>query len=93
MHADVARAAVLQVDVYSFGVVLWELVTGRVPARGKLTDPLVPRDCPQDILHLIRECTHQPPAMRPNMKQCFDRIKVPLASASTFVAVCMGAWR
>jgi len=35
----------------------------------------VPRDCPEDIVDLIHECTQQNPALRPDMKQCFDRIK------------------
>ena len=36
----------------------------------------MPRDCPEDIVDLIHECTQQNPTLRPDMKQCFDRIKV-----------------
>ena len=35
----------------------------------------VPRDCPEDIVDLIHDCTQQNPTLRPDMKQCFDRIK------------------
>jgi hypothetical protein len=35
----------------------------------------VPRECPENIVDLIHECTLQNPALRPDMKQCFDRIK------------------
>ena len=48
----------------------------------KLADCMrqVPRDCPEDIVDLIHECTQQNPTLRPDMKQCFDRIKARLGA-------------
>ena len=44
----------------------------------------VPRECPEDIVDLIHECTVQNPALRPDMKQCFDRVKArPISSTPT----------
>ena len=47
----------------------------------------VPRDCPEDIVDLIHECTQQNPALRPDMKQCFDRIKARLVRRKCTAAI------
>ena len=41
------------VDIYSFGVVLWEIATREVPMRGRLYDPPIDADCPQELLDII----------------------------------------
>ncbi len=68
--------------MYSFGVVLWELVTHDTPIRGRLYDPRVPEQCPQEIADLIHECLRSRASERPTIKQAFTRIKVSADNAA-----------
>ena len=68
--------------MYSFGVVLWELVTHDTPIRGRLYDPQVPEQCPQEIADLIHDCLRSRALERPTIKQAFTRIKASADSAA-----------
>jgi len=47
-HGRTTLAVVsVQVDIYSFGVILWEIVTGEIPTRGRLTALMPGADCPK----------------------------------------------
>ncbi|KAI3425130.1 hypothetical protein D9Q98_008902 [Chlorella vulgaris] len=61
-------------DVYSFGVVLWEICTGEVPVRGQLRDPIVPDECPAEVLTLIHACLSPDPADRPSSTALVERL-------------------
>lgn len=58
-----------KVDIYSLGVVLWEIVTQEIPQRGTLRDPVVPRDCPQEVADLIIACMQRNQNARPSAKE------------------------
>lgn len=49
---------------------LGQIVTGIMPVtRGNLPEPLVPDECPQDVLYLIHDCTAADPGLRPTAKE------------------------
>lgn len=58
-----------KVDIYSLGVCLWEVVTQEVPMRGNLRDPVVPRECPQEIADLMTACRQRDQSKRPTAKE------------------------
>lgn len=58
-----------KVDVYSLGICLWEVVTQEVPMRGALRDPIVPKECPQEIADLIEACRQRDQQLRPTAKE------------------------
>ncbi|KAK9790571.1 hypothetical protein WJX73_000459 [Symbiochloris irregularis] len=52
-------------DMWSFGVILLEIVCGQMPQRGQYPTPECPRECPQAVADLIKQCMAPEPASRP----------------------------
>jgi len=68
-------------DVYSCGVVLWEIVTGKAPVRGYVTQPEVGPRCPQKVADLIAQCLQADPELRPTARALYEQLsEVPAKS-------------
>lgn len=61
-------------DVYSFGVVLWEIITRQVAVRGRLRPPIVPDECPQDVVDIMNQCLSADPDERPSAREAYEAL-------------------
>lgn len=61
-------------DVYSFGVVLWEIITRQVAVRGRLRPPIVPEECPQDVVDIMNACLSADPDERPSAREAYEAL-------------------
>ncbi len=73
------QACNAQADVYSFGVVLWTIMAQRLPtlqhshvAAGRRE--IIPRDCPDTMTSLIKQCWAQNPEERPDMSTIMQEL-------------------
>lgn len=79
-----------KVDVYAFGIMLWELLTKEIAFDGLSSTmianevinnnqrPLIPQNCPSNLMKFIQDCWATDPKMRPD----FDEICLMLESGN-----------
>ncbi|KAL6780335.1 hypothetical protein ACKKBF_B13530 [Auxenochlorella protothecoides x Auxenochlorella symbiontica] len=63
-----------RVDIWSLGTVLWEIVTQEMPMRGMLRPPLVPEECPQEVVAIIHACMQHDPKDRPSARAVYNML-------------------
>lgn len=76
-------------DIYSFGIVLTEIISWREPfsdmnlsfqqvmfgvVQNNLR-PMIPQNCPQELILLIKDCLSAQPELRPDFKEIKQRLK------------------
>lgn len=63
-----------RVDIWSLGTVLWELATQEMPMRGMLRPPVVPDECPRELVDVIHACMQHNPEDRPSAREVYNML-------------------
>ena len=81
-------------DVYSYGIIIWELYSEKKPFANIKNDDIklavtdgqrpdenmLSSDTPPEIIELMKQCWHQQPSKRPDMKLVADKLEDLLSS-------------
>jgi serine/threonine protein kinase len=82
LHGEISKAA----DIYSFGVLVWEMLTGTRAWAGLVHAQImcqvallhrrlaIPKDIPDELAELLRECMAPEPNDRPDIQQVVDKL-------------------